>query len=148
MKKIETYLQEQKKIRPNLQKDLEQKNWILEIWYNISLLRQEKKISQKEFAEKLWITQWAVSRIESWQNMKCETLWKISDALWENISIFWANVVQEKKKVANYFLETKKENKLTSSSVTINTKQLWYNFNTIKSSFTFLTNNTYESATI
>ena len=137
MKKIETYIQKTAKTRPELKNELELESRIFEIGYNISQLRQAKNYSQKEFANMLWVTQWAVSRIESGQNMKCETLWKISNVLWEDLEVFWANVRYEKEKVAAYFMPLKWK-EIVGSTTNIS----WAS-NALKS-FTFITSNTYE----
>lgn len=99
MKNYNTYIKNAIKKNPSLKQGLELESWLLELSLNVAELRKNKGYSQKEFAKKLGIAQSAVARIESGQNMKCSTLWKISEALDENLTIFGADRVSEKQKV-------------------------------------------------
>ena len=64
--------------------------------------RREIGFSQKEFADKLGMSQSTVARLETGQNMTCQTLWKVSDALHEDVSIFGVSKYTEKDELEEF----------------------------------------------
>lgn len=96
MKSYHQYIKKVTKKDPSLKSAMEFESWLFQLAINITKLRKEKGYSQEEFAEKLGMTQSAVARIESGQNMTCSTLWKISDVLDEPLEIFSASTRLEK----------------------------------------------------
>ncbi len=114
---------------PTLREGLEFESWLFELSLNIAKLRKEKGYSQEEFAEKLGMSQSAIARIESGQNMKCSTVWKISDVLEVELEIFGANKEVEKQKVE--FFCTSFTNKKEIVGATAKESELKYNTDNI-----------------
>ena len=115
MKQFNTYLKKAIKKDPYLKSGIEFQSWLLQISINISKFRKSQGYTQKKFAEALDITQSAVARIESGQNMKCSTLWKISDVLNLNLEIFEVNK-KFKQNEFTCFLNTPKITKNTTDT--------------------------------
>ncbi len=108
MKNYNAYLKKSLKEDPAMKKDMDFESWLLELSINISELRKERGYSQEDFAEKLGISQSSVARIESGQNMRCSTIWKISDALEVELEIFGADKTMEEQKI--YYFCSKENN--------------------------------------
>ena len=102
MKNYNAYLKKIIKNDPILKKDMEFESWLFELALNIVRIRKDKKYSQEKFAKKLGMSQSAVARIESGQNMKCSTIWKISDVLGVNLEIFGADKKIEEQKFESF----------------------------------------------
>lgn len=81
---------------------VEFESWLFELCYTIAIKRREKGLSQKEFANKLRVSQSTIGRIESGQNMTCNTLWKISNALEEDLIIFEVSKQKESHSLSNF----------------------------------------------
>ncbi|PIZ74492.1 hypothetical protein COY07_00565 [Candidatus Peregrinibacteria bacterium CG_4_10_14_0_2_um_filter_43_11] len=103
MKNFNRYVKKAFQKEPELKEEMEFELWLSEVGLNISRLRQDKGYTQKTFAEKLGMSQSAVARIESGQNMQCSTIWLISDALEIDLEIFGVDKETEKQEFAYFY---------------------------------------------
>lgn len=88
--KYSDYLKNTFEREPKLKSGVEFNTWLIELGHQVSRLRKERGYSQTVFAEKLGIKQSFVARIEAGQNMKCSTLWDLSEVLRLDLNIFGA----------------------------------------------------------
>ncbi|MBI5412483.1 helix-turn-helix transcriptional regulator [Candidatus Peregrinibacteria bacterium] len=109
MKKFNRYIAKEIQKDPDLKQEMEFALWISLVGLNIARLRKERGYTQKKFAQKLGISQSAVARIESGQNMQCSTVWTISDVLETGLAIFGADKETEKRKFAYFYTNVKEK---------------------------------------
>ena len=102
MKSFNKYLQKVIEKDPSIKSGVEFESWLFELGFNIAKLRKEKNYSQEEFAKKLGMKQSTIARIESGQNMRCSTLWEISEELGEELKIFNASKFAEQNKLTEF----------------------------------------------
>lgn len=103
--KHSTYLKEVIQKDPSLEQELKFESWIQELSLNIMRLRKEKGYSQKKFADMLETSQSAVARIEAGQDMRCSTIWKISNVFEVKLEIFGADKDMENEKAESFYVE-------------------------------------------
>lgn len=125
MKSYNDYLRKTIKKDPTLKDAMEFESWLFELSLNIANLRKAKGYSQTEFAKLLDMSQSAVARIESGQNMKCSTLWEISKILETDLVIFNTSIAIEQQKFEDFYLEPSKIKQFTGS--TENKEEITYN---------------------
>ena len=95
---------------------MEYENWLYEICLNIAALRKNQGYTQETFAKKLGIKQSALARIEAGQNLKCSTLWQISEVLGIDLTIFDASTFAEKEKFSKFCENSNEVQCLTNST--------------------------------
>ncbi len=102
MKSYHRYIKNIIEKDPSIEKNIQFESWLFELGFNIAKLRKEKNYSQKEFAQKLGMKQSTIARIENGQNMRCSTLWDISEELGEELKIFNASKFAEQNKLVEF----------------------------------------------
>ena len=86
-KTFESYLKKQLK-NPEFRAAFQEEGEKLKIAYEIAVLRNKAKLTQKELAKKLKVSQAAVARIESGsQNLTLDTLRKIGDIFKKKLTV-------------------------------------------------------------
>lgn len=98
-----SYLQSKVKKGSDAYNKLVYYRWLKEIGMQIADLREGLDYTQTGLANKLSVPQSVIARIEAGHNMTCETLFKLSKALDEDICIFNASIEAEKEGVNKYY---------------------------------------------
>ena len=88
---------------PELRTRMGFKVWLMELGDKIAELRKSLGYSQAAFAEKMDVSQTVIARIESCQNMKCSTLWKISDILDVDLKVFGVSKKEEMARFDQFY---------------------------------------------
>jgi len=88
--------------KPQCQNRIAFFSWLTEIGTQIRTIRKESNISQIKLAEKMDVKQSTIARIESGHNMTCETLWKLSNSLFLDLSIFGVDKENKGNEINNY----------------------------------------------
>lgn len=102
MKSFNTYLKKVSQSNPARESEMKFSSWLLELGLNIARLREAKGWSQTDFAKRLNIPQSSVARIESGQNMRFSTIWKVSEVLEVELTIFDTSSILENEKFETF----------------------------------------------